>query len=32
MGYECSNLTEESLLGCSNESSNEATGKRKLEV
>jgi len=32
MGYECSNLTEESLLGCSNKSSDDAAGERKQEV
>ena len=32
MGYICRNLAEESLLGCSNQSSNEAAGERNLEV
>jgi hypothetical protein len=32
MGYEWSNLTEESLLGCSNKSSDDTAGERKLEV
>ena len=32
MGYECSNLTEDSLLGCSNKSSDDTAGERKLEV
>jgi hypothetical protein len=32
MGYEYSDLTEESLPGCSNKSYEEVTGERKLEV
>lgn len=32
MGYECSDLTEESLPECSNKSSEEIAGERKPEV
>ena len=32
MGYEWSDLTEESVPGCSNKSSEEVVGERKPEV